>query len=275
MPSEKPKSNPNTKPTSKEKSLISVIARASSGGFVSVEEAANALAVPTRMASIQLSRLAARGWLRRVKRGLYFVLPLEATRTEGGLAPDPWILATSLFSPCYIGGWSAAEHWELTEQLFQTTFVVTASNERSSQQAILGARFRVVRVDKKRIENSVPVWHGNQRIKVSSPEQTIVDGCNDPSWVGGFRHLSDMTVTYLESESGDIEMIVEEAIARRKGAIAKRLGYLLERYAPEKKDIVQKLKGRISSGLIKLDPEIKSSGKANNDWGVWVNVSMK
>ena len=32
---------------------------------------------------------------------------------------DPWILVPALFAPAYIGGRTAAEHWDLTEQIFR------------------------------------------------------------------------------------------------------------------------------------------------------------
>jgi hypothetical protein len=31
---------------------------------------------------------------------------------------DPWVLVPTLFGDSYIGGWTAAHHWELSEQLF-------------------------------------------------------------------------------------------------------------------------------------------------------------
>ena len=38
---------------------------------------------------------------------------------------DPWVIAAQLYGPCYIGGWSAAEYWDLTEQIFRTVVVMT------------------------------------------------------------------------------------------------------------------------------------------------------
>jgi predicted transcriptional regulator of viral defense system len=66
-----------------------------------------------------LGYLARRGWLSRVRRGLYVAVPLDARRS-GEWTEDPWIVADRVFSPCYIGGWSACEHWDLTDQVFRT-----------------------------------------------------------------------------------------------------------------------------------------------------------
>ena len=31
---------------------------------------------------------------------------------------DPWVLVPALFSWGYVGGWTAAEQWDLMEQIF-------------------------------------------------------------------------------------------------------------------------------------------------------------
>ena len=41
------------------------------------------------------------------------------------MVDESWVLARAVFEPCYIGGWSAAEHWGFTEQIFNSTMVFT------------------------------------------------------------------------------------------------------------------------------------------------------
>ncbi|MDO8688937.1 MAG: type IV toxin-antitoxin system AbiEi family antitoxin domain-containing protein, partial [Dehalococcoidia bacterium] len=60
------------------KALMAKLARAARGGLLDVPKATEVLGVPRRTASIKLAALARRGWLLRVRRGLYFVVPLEA-----------------------------------------------------------------------------------------------------------------------------------------------------------------------------------------------------
>ena len=45
-------------------------------------------------------------------------------RKSGAATHGSWPLV--VFEPCYIGGWSACEHWGLTQQLFRDVLVVTA-----------------------------------------------------------------------------------------------------------------------------------------------------
>src|SRR5437899_2338934 len=109
-----------------DRSLIAKLSRASKGGIITVSRAAPAMELSQREAALKLAALVRRGWLARARRGMYLVLPLEVGPGQRTVAEDPWVLAREAFSPCYIGGWSAAEHWGLTEQIFRSTLVVTA-----------------------------------------------------------------------------------------------------------------------------------------------------
>src|SRR5512139_1249101 len=83
------------------------------------EQAARVLSTTRLHAAQQLARWAKAGWLARVKRGIYVPVPIESASTDVRL-DDPWSVASRLYAPCYIGGWSAAEHWGLTEQIFRS-----------------------------------------------------------------------------------------------------------------------------------------------------------
>ncbi len=110
-------------PTS-DRTLIGKLARTSRAGVISSADASKALSLDSKRTGSKLASLAERGWLRRVRRGVYLIVPLEAEPGKAATAADPWILAQEVFSPCYIGGWSAAEYWELTEQIFRQRTLV-------------------------------------------------------------------------------------------------------------------------------------------------------
>src|SRR5215468_882578 len=99
---------------------LSALARNAKGGLISTDEAARVLGVNGRVAAARIARLVAGGWVARVRRGLYLLLPLEAAGAATMAIEDPWVLAEVTLAPCYVGGWSAAEHWGLTEQIFRS-----------------------------------------------------------------------------------------------------------------------------------------------------------
>jgi predicted transcriptional regulator of viral defense system len=118
--------------------LAMVVRRASE--FVTVDDASLALKVDRVSAAQALARWHRQGWLRRVRRGLYAPVPLAALPGDQVLE-DPWTLVSQLFEPGYVGAASAAQHWDLTEQLFRTLFVYTTRPVRQTKQTIHGVPF--------------------------------------------------------------------------------------------------------------------------------------
>ena len=248
------------------------LARAAEGSLLTVEGAATALGASSRTAALRLGALARSGWVVRVRRGIYHLPSIEAGATSG--PEDPFVLADALFAPCYIGGWSAAEHWGLTEQLFTDTFVVTAANIRLRNQTALGARFRLVRVARARVESVPSIWRRHQRLRVSSPERTIADACADPSWVGGVRHLGQILDEYLHSQGADSSRVVAALREVGRGAAWKRAGILAECVWPDAKTLIDAALRARSTGVVRLDPAITGRGKLNRRWGLWINAEL-
>lgn len=91
---------------------------------VSIDATAKTLALDRTAAAKLLSRWRQQGWLRRIGEGLYVPVPLDLAGSKQ-VVEDPWVLVPALFGPCYVGGWTAAHHWDLTEQLSNETAVFT------------------------------------------------------------------------------------------------------------------------------------------------------
>src|SRR5712692_4407532 len=104
-------------------------------GTISVDQAAKSFNQSPKDAAKTLAAWAKQGWLSRVRRGLYVPVPLEA-RTGDVALEDPLIIADRLFEPCYIGGWSAAEYLDLTEQIFRSVLVMTTKKPRDRKPTI-------------------------------------------------------------------------------------------------------------------------------------------
>jgi len=254
--------------------VLRLLAREAHSGIVDVSRAANVLQVSPKAAATLLGRYARSGWLSRLRPGLYLVLPLDSGPTKTTAVDDPWTLALELFAPCYIGGWTAVEHWGMTEQIFRSTFVVSARSVRSKELRVGATDFRVVRVPRSRLLGTVTVWRGTARVPVSDPERTIVDGLIDPTWVGGIRHLVDVLVAYRERPSRDFRKVARALEGLGRGAAFKRIGFLAERLWPDANELVALALEHRSSGVIKLDPSVKGRGRLNKRWGLWMNVNL-
>ena len=149
-------------------------------------------------------------WLRRVGRGAY--LPASLT-TLGNVhvLDDPWILVPALFDPAYIGGRTAAEHWDLTEQIFRDIVVMTTQTVRAKTQHRHGAILSLTHISPQKIFGTTTVWRGRSRIAVSDVHRTIVDILADPALGGGIQHGADCLSVYLKSGTRNDDVLLDYA----------------------------------------------------------------
>ncbi len=246
---------------------LSAVLRASKG-TISVSDASEILKMPGSATAKLLSRWAKKGWLSRVRRGLYISVPLES-RTADIPLEDAWIIADKIYTPCYIGAWTAAEFWDLTEQVFRTVVVMTTQQPRDRKPNINGTEFFLRTVSDKAMFGLKPVWRGQVKVNVSDPTRTVLDMLSDPRLGGGLRSTIDMFRSYLNSEKKDLPLLIDYAEQLGNGAVFKRLGFLLEKYAENEQDIIGQCQEKLTTGNAKLAPVLKSK-KLITRWRLWV-----
>jgi predicted transcriptional regulator of viral defense system len=238
-----------------------------------VEDASAALDLDVDRTRKLLAYLARRGWLSRVRRGLYVTVPLDARRS-GEWVEDAWVIADRVFSPCYIGGWSACQHWGLTDQVFRTVLVVTGRKVRDRKPMIQGIPYRVTVRSERKLFGATPVWRDHARVQVSDPPRTIVDVLDDPALGGGMRNVADVVHEYFTSELRDDELLVTYADRLGNHAVFKRLGFVLEHLGVEAPQLIAACLARRSSGLVALDPSVDAKGRIVRRWGIRTNVTL-
>ena len=252
--------------------IVEDLHRAFSEPFTAADAARRLDLEPAR--ARRLTRyLADRGWLDRVRRGLYLPVPLDSHR-PGRAHMDPWVVGASAFGPAYIAGWSAAEHWDLTEQIFRSVLMATARRPRDRHPTVGGTRFVLHTVPSNKHGGLVPVWRGGSRVHVTDPARTIVDVLADPSWGGGIRSVSEMLDEYLHRDDRDDDKLVEYGDIVGNGAMFKRLGYLLERADLPAGPLVDSCRARRTSGINDLDPAVNAGGPILSTWGIRRNVDL-
>lgn len=257
--------------TARNREALETLHRAFSGPFT-IANAATALDVDPATARRQLGYFARRGWLSRVVRGLYITVPLDAARS-GEWIEDPWIVAATAYRPCYIGGWSACEHWDLTEQIFRSTVVVTSRAVRGRNQEVQGLPYLVTSRPEALLFGTGTAWHRDVRVPVSDPSRTVVDILDDPTIGGGIRHISGVIGEYLRGEHRDDQLLLDYGDRLGNRTVFKRLGWLLEHHGIEG-PLLAACRRRRSSGLTRLDPSVRSSGRIVRRWNLRVNVEL-
>ncbi len=231
------------------------------------------LKLDKKRATHLLANWARKGWLSRVKHGVYVTVSLQS-ETNQVMVDDPWLLANSLFENCCIGGWSAAEHWNLTEQIFNVTMVFTTKKASKRVLNLNGARFILKTVSSHKDFGSKFIWRGKQKVRISDPSKTIVDAFNDPAVVGGSRMATDILNAYMKSEFKNLKLLFEYALQMRNTAIFKRLGYLFELYFTNEIRFIAKMKKEIKSGYSQFDPSIPGETLVTT-WNLWVPKVLK
>lgn len=236
------------------------------GPTFTVSEVAAVLELSSVDTSKILSRWAKQGWIVRLRRGLYAAVPLKSSGGDMVLE-NPWLVVPALFEQAYVGGWSAAEHWDLTEQIFSSVCVLTSDKIRHKNETIGGTRFSITSMREDRQFGLRYEWIGSQRIPISDPEKTIVDIFYKPSLGGGIQHATECLRTLVNARNGSIEKIAEYADMFASGATNKRLGLIAEALGFDQ--LALSRSKRKSTGNVQLDP--KNPGKKLvTRWGVWV-----
>lgn len=235
---------------------------------VNVEDAAKALGTSREAAAKRLAAWASRGWLRRIRRGLYLAVPVDA-RHPGAWTEDPWYLADLVWKPCYIGGWSAANHWSLTDQVFRSTIIMTGQRVRRVEQELAGAAFLVHHVAAELLTWGLArEWRHDRGVLVSSRERTVADLLSNPVLGGGIRH--SMEILELALAEVSIESVVDAVTRLGNGAGLKRLGYLLELLG-HSTDAIEE---RLTSGVSLLDPALPDRGPKSPRWSLRLNADV-
>lgn len=235
--------------------------------LVTIEGAMTALETDRSTSSKLLSRWQRQGWLKRVGRGIYVPIPLDALTTEQVLK-DPWVLVPALFAPGYIGGWTAAEHWDFTEQLFRSIFVFTARSFRAKGQIVQGTSFALKRISDHAIFGTKTLWRGQARVAISDKHRTILDMLADPRAGGGMRHVAQCLQNYLRDPEASAETLVRYGEMLGNGAVFKRLGFLLAQQ-PGNEPLIQACRERLTQGNAKLDPALPCR-RLVKTWRLWV-----
>lgn len=247
--------------------LASVLQK--SGDVVSIADVSEALSLTRADAAKLLARWNAQGWVRRLRSGFYAPVPITSSGQEQVLE-DPWVVVPELFGPACIGGWSAAEHWDLTEQLFRSICVLTTRPVRRKEVIIQGLPFTLKHIRESALFGTRNVWRGNTRVPVTTPSKTIVDMLDDPVIGGGIRHVADCLRSYLANSAWSSDELISNAKQLGSGAIFKRLGYLAEMEGND--GLADAARKHLTAGNAKLDPSI-ACPKLVKRWRLWIPQS--
>lgn len=214
-----------------------------------------------------------KGWLKRIKYGVYIPVPLSAVNSDV-TAEEPFVIAEKLFSPCYIGGMNAANYWDLTEQIFRTVTVMTQNLVRARNPTIAGNQYIIHTIKSSYFFGLKPIWFGSIKVLMSDPTRTVVDMLMFPKFCGGLRFIVDVLNNYYRSEYKDIKLLISYLAQARNGAAIKRMGFFAEKYFPNEAELIEYCERNLSEGYVKLSPSLDCP-KLETHWRLWVPQQWK
>jgi predicted transcriptional regulator of viral defense system len=240
--------------------------------FVTPADVVEALGVDADTAAKKLSRWAEDGWVRRVRRGLYIGVPVDAAN-PAAWSEDALLVATEVWSPCYFTGWTAAHHWALTEQVFRTTVLKTSQRVRAASVRMLDHDYLLGHINVDALSWGLKTeWRDGIRVRFADPARTLVDVMDRPKLGGGIRHGAEVLTAYLEEHDPMLLVTAGDRLGNR--AVFKRLGYLIEALELDQSGLLAACTERVSSGISTLDPDGPPGGRRVMKWGLRVNVTV-
>lgn len=117
-----------------------------------------------------MSELTKKGWLVRLKRGLYAITSMESL---GTLTLSPFIIAQKLVTKSYISFEAALQYHGMFDQLLQTIHAVTA--EKNQSRIIQGTSYRFTRTQTKYYFGFTQEVIENKLINVATAEKALLD----------------------------------------------------------------------------------------------------
>ena len=215
------------------------------------------------------SDLTNKKWLKRLESGKYLIVPLEAGE-KGEFTEHEFIIASKLIDPYYIGFLSALNFHGLTEQVPYTVFVATTKQKDLFE--LHGMNYQFVTLTKDKFFGEKEYAIGDKKIKISTPEKTVIDCLDHLEHGGGLEQVSKAFSDFEGNFSQ--KRLVEDALKLGNGAVIKRLLYLLHTLGVDLEDeLKEKLRSKFSEGYSPLDPTKPARGPYKEKWGLRLNVT--
>jgi len=221
-----------------------------------------------------LSRLQRGGWLKRIERGLYMLVPLSAgpdrVWTENAL-----VIGTRLVEPGAIAYWSALRFWNFTEQAPHTIFVQSPQRKLQSRLVLAGVQYQIVTIGASRFFGLIRRTVDGQPVQVTDRAKSILDAADRPGLCGGIWQLAQA----LRGHWAEIEWpTLDDYLFRfASGAVYKRLGYLIEALdlpIPDRVERLTRWQSQLTAGIALLDPDELAGGSVRLRWRVRDNIGL-
>lgn len=185
-------------------------------------------------ARVLAHRLVKKGWLERLRPGLFQLVPAERGR-EGVADTHPLTVGAALVDPYFFSFGTACTHHGLTEQTFAEVYL--ACQERRRVETIRGKRYVFVYVPAQRFFGFQGASVLNESVQMATIERALLDAIDRPRYAGGVGEVSRIAARAAPRLSW--AALLELLRKWRSSALVQRLGYFLDLHGAEVPDAVR------------------------------------
>lgn len=216
-------------------------------------------------------RLVQKGWLERLRPGLYQLVPSD--RGEEGIADsNPLAAGAALVEPYFFSFGTACTYHGFTDQVFTEVYI--ACTEQRRPEIIRGKQYVFVTMPPEHFFGFESVTILGQPVRMAVKERALLDAIDRPRFAGGIGEVSLIVARSPMRISW--EGLVQFASLWRSSALVQRLGFFLDLHGiviPEdvRSVLISLIRPR---SKIQLGPRRKwgASGRLARPWNVIQNV---
>jgi predicted transcriptional regulator of viral defense system len=237
---------------------------AKKGNTFTVEDVLDTVDIQREVLWVILSRLEKKGWIERIEKGKYLIIPLGAEK--GKYTLNEFVIGSLLINPHSIAYWSALNYYGFTEQIPGTVFIQTTSRKKKIDLEIFGVRYRIIRLKHEKFFGMRKEWIQDSEINITDKEKTLVDCLDKPQFSGGIVEVAKG----LKGKDFDKKKLIRYAKRIGNSGVLRRLGYLgeilslnLDLIPPDTRN------------YLLLDPTMPKKGLKSAKWKLILNLNKK
>jgi len=237
---------------------------AKKGNIFTFEDLIRSFNIQRETLWVLISRMEKKGWIERIERGKYLIIPLG--NEKGKYTLNEFVIGSMLVKPYSISYWSALHYYGLTEQIPNTVFIQTTARKKKNEKIVMGVKYKIIKLKESKFFGIKNVWIDEEKVCVTEKEKTIIDCLDKPQYCGGIIEV----MKALKSPEIRKEKLIEYSQKIGNSGVIRRLGYIFDCL-----DMKIKLPKVVTRNYLYFDPTMPHKGKKDAKWKLIINLDKK
>lgn len=219
-----------------------------------------------RSALVSTKNLVAKKYVKKVRRGLYYIIPFESTGTwNKDFKVDKYLIANNLLDG-YVSHQTALELHELTDKKLDKIYI--CSDHKIPDVKVNPFKFYIIKT--KHYFGFKEIDYKGSKIKISDYERTIIDCLRNVNYTAGLEILFD---AIAKMEEIDFERLFEYLKKIDEVSLYSRVGYVMDllKFKIKTPDWFRtKMGKKLTERTYYLDISKKGSSRHVKEWKLMV-----